>query len=46
MSADLADGPLTLVYEGTLYGFCHGLCRRAFANEHGVPLDQERTSPE
>ncbi|UBU08668.1 hypothetical protein [Nonomuraea gerenzanensis] len=30
------DSPITLVHEGTLYGFCHGLCRRAFADEHGL----------
>ena len=40
MSVDLQDSTLTLVHEGTLYGFCHGLCRRAFADEHGVPLSQ------
>ncbi|AQS69715.1 YHS domain-containing protein [Streptomyces pactum] len=38
MSVDLADSPLTLVHQGVLYGFCHGLCRRSFADEHGVPL--------
>ncbi|MET9357087.1 hypothetical protein ABZY14_29510 [Streptomyces sp. NPDC006617] len=38
MSVDLNASTLTLVHEGTLYGFCHGLCRRAFADEHGVPL--------
>ncbi|MFC7883319.1 YHS domain-containing protein [Streptomyces sp. NPDC057376] len=36
MSVDLADSPPTLVYEGVLYGFCHGLCRRSFADEHGL----------
>lgn len=40
MSVDLDGSALTLVHEGTLYGFWHGLCRRAFADEHGVPLDQ------
>lgn len=40
MSVDLDESTLTLVHEGTLYGFCHGLCRRAFADEHGVPLRQ------
>ncbi|GAA2101383.1 hypothetical protein GCM10009801_74610 [Streptomyces albiaxialis] len=40
MSVDLDDSTLTLVHEGVLYGFCHGLCRRAFADEHGVPLNQ------
>lgn len=38
MSVDLGESALTLVHEGVLYGFCHGLCRRAFADEHGVPL--------
>jgi YHS domain-containing protein len=38
MRVDLDDSTLTLVHEGVLYGFCHGLCRRAFADEHGVPL--------
>ncbi|GAA3973805.1 hypothetical protein GCM10022384_25400 [Streptomyces marokkonensis] len=38
MNVDLADSPLTLVHQGVLYGFCHGLCRRSFADEHGVPL--------
>ncbi|MGW7518181.1 hypothetical protein ACWGJ2_21590 [Streptomyces sp. NPDC054796] len=38
MSVDLDASTLTLEHEGTLYGFCHGLCRRAFADEHGVPL--------
>ncbi|MFE1010518.1 hypothetical protein ACFW4M_04375 [Streptomyces sp. NPDC058794] len=38
MTVDLAGSPPTLVYEGVLYGFCHGLCRRSFADEHGVPL--------
>ncbi|HWG63500.1 MAG TPA: YHS domain protein [Streptosporangiaceae bacterium] len=40
MSVDLADSPPTLVHEGTVYAFCHGLCRRAFADEHGIPLSQ------
>ncbi len=40
MSVHLDDSTPTLVHEGTLYGFCHGLCRRAFADELGVPLDQ------
>ncbi|RFU86066.1 YHS domain protein [Streptomyces triticagri] len=40
MSVVLDDSTLTLVHEGALYGFCHGLCRRAFADEHGVPLGQ------
>jgi YHS domain-containing protein len=40
MSVD-PDTPLTLVHEGTLYGFCHGLCRRAFADEHGLSLSRE-----
>jgi YHS domain-containing protein len=40
MSVDLDDSTLTLVHEGTLHGFCSGLCRRAFADEHGVPLSQ------
>ncbi|ASR37056.1 hypothetical protein BAY61_21030 [Prauserella marina] len=38
MSVTLDDNALTLVHEGVRYGFCHGLCRRAFADEHGVPL--------
>ncbi|MBC9725894.1 YHS domain protein [Streptomyces sp. TRM68367] len=38
MRVDLDDSTLTLVHDGVLYGFCHGLCRRAFADEHGVPL--------
>ncbi|ARQ68373.1 YHS domain-containing protein [Streptomyces marincola] len=40
MRVTLDDSALTLVHEGVLYGFCHGLCRRAFADEHGVPLNQ------
>ena len=36
MSVDLDDSALTLVHEGVLYGFCHGMCRRAFADEHGL----------
>ncbi|MDA0567877.1 hypothetical protein LG943_26675 [Streptomonospora sp. S1-112] len=43
MSVELDDSALTLVHDGVLYGFCHGLCRRAFAEEHGVPLNQERS---
>ncbi|MGW0825365.1 hypothetical protein [Streptomyces sp. NPDC002845] len=38
MSVDLDDSTPTLVHEGTLYGFCHGLCRRVFADEHGGSL--------
>ncbi|MBO8192038.1 hypothetical protein ITI46_10210 [Streptomyces oryzae] len=38
MSVELEDSTLTLVHEGVMYGFCHGLCRRAFADEHGLPL--------
>ncbi|MEU7317526.1 hypothetical protein [Streptomyces sp. NPDC007083] len=38
MSVELDGSTLTLVHDGTLYGFCHGLCRRAFADEHGLPL--------
>ncbi|WP_218137337.1 YHS domain-containing protein [Streptomyces indicus] len=38
MSVRLEDSPLTLVHEGKLYAFCHGMCRRSFADEHGVPL--------
>ncbi|MBQ1158137.1 hypothetical protein KBZ21_08255 [Streptomyces sp. A73] len=45
MSVDLDDRPLTLVPEGVLYGFCHGLCRRAFADEHGLPLGKQEPSP-
>ncbi|MEV5497176.1 hypothetical protein AB0M50_17435 [Nonomuraea fuscirosea] len=41
MGVDLDDSALTLVHEGTLYGFCHGLCRRVFANEHGLSLGKE-----
>jgi YHS domain-containing protein len=40
MSVDLDDSTITLVHEGALYGFCNGLCRRAFADEHGAPLRQ------
>ncbi|SFK49892.1 YHS domain-containing protein [Streptomyces pini] len=40
MSVELDDSTLTLVHEGTLYGFCHGLCRRTFADEHGIPLNR------
>jgi YHS domain-containing protein len=40
MSVDLDDSTLTLAHDGVLYGFCHGLCRRAFADEHGVSLSQ------
>ncbi|MCT2594655.1 hypothetical protein LHJ74_32895 [Streptomyces sp. N2-109] len=38
MGVDLDDSTLTLIHQGTLYGFCHGLCRRAFADEHGLSL--------
>ncbi|WP_344289289.1 hypothetical protein [Streptomyces synnematoformans] len=38
MAVDLDDAALTLVHEGVLYGFCHGMCRRSFADEHGVSL--------
>ncbi|MFW6720649.1 hypothetical protein ACHZ98_10805 [Streptomyces sp. MAR4 CNY-716] len=38
MAVDLDDSALTLVHEGVLYGFCHGLCRRSFADEHGLSL--------
>ncbi|MFE0130999.1 hypothetical protein ACFWY6_05360 [Streptomyces sp. NPDC059037] len=38
MAVDLDDSTLTLVHDGVLYGFCHGLCRRFFADEHSVPL--------
>ncbi|MEU3269238.1 hypothetical protein ABZ639_00245 [Saccharomonospora sp. NPDC006951] len=38
MSVILDDNALTLVHEGIRYGFCHGLCRRAFADEHGLSL--------
>lgn len=40
MSVELDDSALTLVHQGVLYGFCHGLCRRAFADEHDVSLGQ------
>lgn len=40
MSVDLDESALTLEFEGTLYGFCHGLCRRTFADEHGVSLSR------
>ncbi|RBQ11654.1 YHS domain protein [Spongiactinospora rosea] len=40
MGVDLDDSTLTLVHEGVLYGFCHGLCRRAFADEHGLSLSR------
>ncbi|MEO3790876.1 hypothetical protein ABGB14_11715 [Nonomuraea sp. B10E15] len=43
MSVDL-DTPLTLVHQGTLYGFCHGLCRRAFADQHGLSLSRQHLS--
>jgi YHS domain-containing protein/phenylpyruvate tautomerase PptA (4-oxalocrotonate tautomerase family) len=44
MNVDLDEAALTLVHEGVLYGFCHGLCRRAFAEEHGISLvDSGRT---
>ncbi|MGQ4383460.1 YHS domain-containing protein [Streptomyces sp. SAS_270] len=38
MTVDLDSTHLTLEYEGTLYGFCNGQCRRIFADEHGMPL--------
>ncbi|MFE0156290.1 YHS domain protein [Nonomuraea sp. NPDC059007] len=44
MSVDLDDSTLTLVHEGVLYGFCHGMCRRAFADEHGLSLARKRPS--
>ncbi|WP_132329817.1 hypothetical protein [Nonomuraea longispora] len=43
MSVDL-DAPLTLVHQGTLYGFCHGLCRRAFAEGHDLSLGRQHAS--
>ncbi|TDE19385.1 YHS domain protein [Nonomuraea mesophila] len=43
MSVEL-DTQLTLVHQGTLYGFCHGLCRRAFADEHGLSLSRQHVS--
>ena len=36
MSVENDGSALTLVHEGVLYGFCHGLCRRSFADEHGL----------
>jgi YHS domain-containing protein len=44
MSVPHDESTLTLMYEGVLYGFCHGLCRRAFADEHGLSLGDERTA--
>ncbi|MEU8357591.1 hypothetical protein AB0C27_16400 [Nonomuraea sp. NPDC048882] len=41
MGVELGDSALTLVHEGTVYGFCHGLCRRVFANEHGLSLGKD-----
>ncbi|WP_043613918.1 hypothetical protein [Nonomuraea candida] len=46
MGVELDDSTLTLVHNGTLYGFCHGLCRRAFADEHGLPLGREHSPAE
>ncbi|NGN64044.1 hypothetical protein G5C51_09010 [Streptomyces sp. A7024] len=40
MRVELDDAAITLVHDGVTYGFCHGLCRRAFADEHGGPLGQ------
>ncbi|PZG21696.1 hypothetical protein C1I98_36960 [Spongiactinospora gelatinilytica] len=40
MGVDLGDSAVTLVHEGVLYGFCHGLCRRAFADQHGLSLSK------
>ncbi|MGP3776182.1 hypothetical protein ACTWJ8_35675 [Streptomyces sp. SDT5-1] len=36
MTVERDDSALTLVHDGVLYGFCHGLCRRSFADEHGI----------
>ncbi|UNZ19675.1 hypothetical protein [Streptomyces sp. 891-h] len=41
MSVDLEESTLTLVHQGALYAFCHGLCRRAFADEHGLSLSRQ-----
>ncbi|WP_049579577.1 hypothetical protein [Streptomyces sp. SBT349] len=38
MVVDLAATDLTLELDGTVHGFCHGQCRRVFADEHGVTV--------
>ncbi|NRQ35883.1 hypothetical protein HII36_29205 [Nonomuraea sp. NN258] len=42
MPVDFGDDTLTLVHDGVVYGFCHGLCRRAYADEHGLTLSREQ----
>ncbi|MEV5328832.1 hypothetical protein AB0K67_32275 [Nonomuraea sp. NPDC052634] len=42
MSVVLDDTALTLVHDGVTYGFCSGLCRRAYADEHGLSLARDR----
>ncbi|MGC9540695.1 YHS domain-containing protein [Streptomyces sp. UG1] len=42
MTVDLNTTDLTLEYDGTVHGFCHGQCRRIFAEEHGVSLEENR----
>ncbi|GAA3089815.1 MULTISPECIES: hypothetical protein [Nonomuraea] len=44
MAVTLDDPALTLVHEGVRYGFCNGLCRRAFADEHGLSLSRRDAS--
>ncbi|NLU71929.1 hypothetical protein HCC61_04385 [Streptomyces sp. HNM0575] len=44
MGVEIDASTPTLVHEGALYGFCHGLCRRAFAEEHGVSLSKHPPS--
>ncbi|WP_436778186.1 hypothetical protein [Yinghuangia sp. YIM S09857] len=39
MEVELDASTPTLTYDGVLYGFCHGLCRRSFADEHRLDLD-------
>lgn len=43
MAVSLDGTALTLEHDGVRYGFCSGLCRRAYADEHGLSLARERT---
>ncbi|MBO1329988.1 hypothetical protein [Streptomyces sp. VRA16 Mangrove soil] len=38
MTVERSPGAITLEHGGVLYGFCHGMCRRSFADEHGIAL--------
>ncbi|WP_194815985.1 YHS domain-containing protein [Nocardia sp. XZ_19_385] len=36
MTVELATAQLTLIHEGTTYGFCAPVCRKVFAEEHAI----------